>query len=104
MTCRQVGDRKGTLLNYWNKSPSFSFLTDQNGETDAFPSASANWQAQTPRFVLKTRPNRGTKQFPQSNPGHSLRFSLSLGVDRMARQSNSTNSITSPIDSQGRRS
>ena len=75
-----VGDRdkKGTLLNYWNKSPSFLFLTDQNGETDAFPSASPNPQAQTPRFVLKTRPNRCTKQFPQSYPGFSLRLFLPL--------------------------
>ena len=78
-------DKKGTLLNYWNKSPSFLFLTDQNGETDAFPSASANSQTQTPRFVLKTRPNRCTKQFPQSYPGFSLRFS-SLSRRRHNRQ------------------
>ena len=86
------------MLNYWNNSPSFLFLTDHNGEADAFPSASAHSQAQTPRFVLKTPPNRCTKQFPQRYPGFSLRFLLSLGVDRIARQSNSTNSTTSPIE------
>ena len=31
--------KKGTLLNYWNNFPGFLFLTDQNGEADAFPSA-----------------------------------------------------------------
>ena len=51
---------------YWNNFPGFLFLTDQKGEVDAFPSASAHSQALTLRFVLKTRPNRCTKQFPHS--------------------------------------
>ena len=56
--------KKGTLLNYWNNFPGFLFPTNQNGDADAFPSDSAHSQALTPRFVLKTRPNRCTKQFP----------------------------------------
>ena len=30
---------RGTLLNYWNNFPRFLFLTDWNGDADAFPSA-----------------------------------------------------------------
>ena len=82
--CRRW-DKKGTLLNYWNKSPSLLFLTDRNGETDAFPSASANSQAQTPRLVLKTGLNHCTRQLPQSYPGFFLRFS-SLSRRRQNRQ------------------
>ena len=51
-------------MNFWNNCLSIFFLTDWNGEADAFPSASAHSQALTPRFVLKTSPNRCTKQFP----------------------------------------
>ena len=79
----------GTLLNYWNNSPSFFFVTDQNGEADAFPSASAQSQAQTQaqtrRFVLKMRPNGCTEQFPQRYPGLFSDFS-SLSRRRQNRQ------------------
>ena len=44
------------------------------------------------------RPNRCTKHFPHGFRGFSLCFFSLLGVDRVARQSNSTNSTTSPID------
>ena len=88
----------GTLLNYWNNFPSFLFLTDQNGDADAFPSASTHSQALTPRSLLKTRPNRCTKQFSYCIVDFPYVFPPSLGVDRMARKSNSTNSTTSPID------
>ena len=76
---RSMGSGKmGTLLNYWNNSPSFLFLTNQNGEADAFPSASAHSQAQTRRFVLKMRPSGCNKQFLQRYPGLFLRFVLPL--------------------------
>ena len=77
--------KQGTLLNYWNNFPSFLFLTDQSGEADAFPSASAHSQVLTPRFVLKTCPNRCTKQFPDGILDFPSVFS-SLSRRRQNRQ------------------
>ena len=48
-------------------------------------------------FILKTRPNRCTKQFPHGILDFPSVFPPPLGVDRIARQNNSTNSTTSPF-------
>ena len=54
----------GDVVELLEKLAQFLIPDRLNGEADAFPSASAPSQALTPRFVLKTRPNRCTKQFP----------------------------------------
>ena len=84
----------GDVVELLEKLAQFLIPDRLNGEADAFPGASAHSRALTPPF----RPNRCTKQFPHSILDCPSDFCPTLAVDRIARQSNSTISTTSPID------
>ena len=91
----KLGEGKlGDVVELLEKLAQFLIPDRLNGEADAFPGASAHSRALTPPF----RPNRCTKQFPHSILDCPSDFCPTLAVDRIARQSNSTNSTTSPIE------